>query len=626
MEGMLVEAAIRALLLAVAAAAVVKLLRVTTAAGRHAMWTVVLMGMLVLPLWMVWGPKASFPVMSSPPLTGWIRAPWARPTVAARVGASQEITPASETASTQGTAATAATSRVTWRTTVIFIYGLGVWVLFGRLMLGTVRAHRLMQRAVREGTRSTSDQCAAPVTVGWVRPIVILPRGWQSWPDRQLEAVTVHEEEHARRRDPLIQWLALLNRAVFWFHPLAWWLERRLASLAEAACDAAVLSRGHQRADYCEYLLSLARSVTAAGARLDVVAMPMPGPSLSQRVHRILNDAPERPLSSRRLACSVSACALLSMVVSATVLTAAPLKPRSIAPVSTPQSTVAAGEPLPEDWLDEDEWHREVAPLMTAAELSSYAHVSTTAERDAFVSQFWTRRDPRHRTENNDVRTEFERRIAYAKERLANADSAAIPGYETDRGRWYVGFGPPDSIDADSAPIEEWRYRWLDAWQSGVVVRFDVTSIGGCSYRGGRYRIVSPAPLKRFRPAAVDVAESTQAFALTYPDHFVYVSFPIDAKGAAIRWGVRAKSGAETTFGETLGPIDYVQGAFGSQEDFAGSSASKPLLERLGNLRLFEAGGIACTEQLPPDTYTLVIQTTLVGGQTRHQELTFVVE
>ena len=68
-----------------------------------------------------------------------------------------------------------------------------------------------------------------------------------------------------RRRDPLIQSVALLNRAVFWFHPLAWWLERELSGLAEDACDGAVLSRGHEPREYAECLLALARSVMNAG-------------------------------------------------------------------------------------------------------------------------------------------------------------------------------------------------------------------------------------------------------------------------------------------------------------------------------------------------------------------------
>jgi beta-lactamase regulating signal transducer with metallopeptidase domain len=78
----------------------------------------------------------------------------------------------------------------------------------------------------------TSDRCVTPITVGWFAPVLILPRDWSRWPAEQLAVVLTHEQEHARRHDPLVQWLALFSRAMFWFHPLAWWLERRLAALA----------------------------------------------------------------------------------------------------------------------------------------------------------------------------------------------------------------------------------------------------------------------------------------------------------------------------------------------------------------------------------------------------------
>ena len=113
--------------------------------------------------------------------------------------------------------------------------------------------------------RLTSAACASPVTVGWLRPVVILPETWQEWSHNKLDAVLTHEHAHVRRRDPLVQWFALLNRAVFWFHPLAWWLERRLSVLAEQTCDDAVLARGHDPHDYSEYLLDTARSLGVAG-------------------------------------------------------------------------------------------------------------------------------------------------------------------------------------------------------------------------------------------------------------------------------------------------------------------------------------------------------------------------
>ena len=618
MERVLLEAAVRAFLLALATGAIVWIMRVRTAAGRHAAWTVALLGMLALPLWMLWGPKASVPVTSSRPL-----AVWAMPASPAPAPVSPvETTPetASRDINALATPTESAVRRVSWRTAVIVVYSIGALVLLGRLIVGTAQAHRLIRRAVRDRGHWTSGMCAAPVTIGWFRPIVILPRRWDTWPDGQLAAVMVHEQEHARRRDPLVHWLALLNRAVFWFHPLAWWLERRLVSLAEAACDAAVLARGHERADYCEYLLSLARTVTATGRRIDIVGMAMPGPSLSQRVDRILNHAPEPSISSRRVACTVSACALLSAIAAATTLTPAAATPSSVARASMSQAVGHGDARLPEYWFDEDEWHREVAPLMTADEMAGYAQVKTSAERDAFVSQFWKRRDPTPDTDVNETQLEFTRRVDYAREHFANPDSAAVPGYETDRGRWYVRFGSPETLHTDTASTEEWRYPSLAEFGSDVVVRFDQTSIFGCTYRGGRYRIVSPEPRRRFQ------SPGTNAFALSYPDRFVYLSFPIDPRAVSIRWGMRARSGAETTFGESRGPIDYVQGAIGAEVTGARPGAAPPILEHVRDRRLFEANGIACTEQLPADTYTLLIETTLRSGEQRHDEVTFVVE
>ena len=167
------------------------------------------------------------------------------------------------------------------------VYLLGLCLLLFRLAIGTVRARRLVRDAVLQDGMRTSSLCAAPVTVGFLHPTVILPDHWRQWPQAQLDAVLTHEREHARRRDSLVQWLALLNRALFWFHPVAWWLERHLSALAEEACDNVVLARGHDPREYSEYLIDMARSVTRSGARLNVAGMAMPGSFLPRRIRQI---------------------------------------------------------------------------------------------------------------------------------------------------------------------------------------------------------------------------------------------------------------------------------------------------------------------------------------------------
>jgi len=150
--------------------------------------------------------------------------------------------------------------------------------------------------------------------------VVVLPEGWSQWPAAQLDAVLTHEHEHARRRDPLFQWLALLNRAVFWFHPLAWWLERRMAALAEEACDAVVLAHGHDPRDYSRYLIDMARSVATSGARIQVWGMAMPGGFLERRIRRILEGGPLPRLSRPRLVCACIACAATSAAFATSTL------------------------------------------------------------------------------------------------------------------------------------------------------------------------------------------------------------------------------------------------------------------------------------------------------------------
>jgi beta-lactamase regulating signal transducer with metallopeptidase domain len=148
------------------------------------------------------------------------------------------------------------------------------------------------------------------VTVGFLHPTVIFPEHWRQWSQAQLDAVLTHECAHVRRRDSLVQWLALLNRALFWFHTVAWWLERHISALAEEACDNIVLARGHDPREYADYLLDMARSVKRSGARLNVAGMAMPGSSLPRRIRQILEGGSVPNISRPRMACVSVACAI----------------------------------------------------------------------------------------------------------------------------------------------------------------------------------------------------------------------------------------------------------------------------------------------------------------------------
>ncbi len=74
----------------------------------------------------------------------------------------------------------------------------------------------------------------SPATFG---SIILLPLAYAEWPQVKRAAVVAHEAAHVRRGDFYVQLAASVNRAIFWFNPLSWWLRRRLSELAEVVSD-----------------------------------------------------------------------------------------------------------------------------------------------------------------------------------------------------------------------------------------------------------------------------------------------------------------------------------------------------------------------------------------------------
>jgi hypothetical protein len=99
-------------------------------------------------------------------------------------------------------------------------------------------------------------------------PTILLPSIWRDWDNRKLGAVLTHEMSHVARRDSLAQIAALLHRAIFWFSPLAWWLNRHLSELAEEASDEAALSAGAECKEYARNVLTFFEALQATHGRV----------------------------------------------------------------------------------------------------------------------------------------------------------------------------------------------------------------------------------------------------------------------------------------------------------------------------------------------------------------------
>jgi GWxTD domain-containing protein len=132
-------------------------------------------------------------------------------------------------------------------------------------------------------------------------------------------------------------------------------------------------------------------------------------------------------------------------------------------------------------WLDQD-----VLYIISDEERKAFKNLSNDEEREAFIEQFWLRRNPNPDSPDNEFREEHYRRIQYANDHYA----AGKPGWKTDRGHIYIAFGAPDSIDSHPSggayqrpidegggetstfPFEEWHYRYLEGIGENVDIEF----------------------------------------------------------------------------------------------------------------------------------------------------------
>jgi beta-lactamase regulating signal transducer with metallopeptidase domain len=105
-----------------------------------------------------------------------------------------------------------------------------------------------------------SNELMEPGIVGVMRPALLWPlRLSERLEEEHIEAIATHELMHVRRRDNLTAALHMLVEALFWFHPMVWWIERQMVKEREHACDEAVVGLGCKPGMYAEGLLTACR-------------------------------------------------------------------------------------------------------------------------------------------------------------------------------------------------------------------------------------------------------------------------------------------------------------------------------------------------------------------------------
>lgn len=322
---------LKGLVLAFAAVALGTGMRRASAAGRAAVWTAALFGLVALSGTAVpWFWKTGIPQVWTVELAQFPQQLYDRRLPGLTLGGVQ--------------APVAAWLGLVWAA--------GAAVMMARFGAGLVRIAGITRRAraVRDtAIRATvsralpagrsraslrvllTDELRVPVTWGLLRPVILLPVAARGWSEDLLNAVLRHEAAHVARRDYLTLVALEAARALHWPNPLVWYLVRRARLDQERACDDAALGQGVTPVEYARHLVSVARTAIAPSASPAALAM-IQRSLLRDRVRDVMRpDADRRPASRRTVATACAVVAVVAVQVSLSNLWACPTGDAAVA-------------------------------------------------------------------------------------------------------------------------------------------------------------------------------------------------------------------------------------------------------------------------------------------------------
>jgi beta-lactamase regulating signal transducer with metallopeptidase domain len=320
--------AAKATLVMLLTAAAAALLGRASAAARHMVWCVGVVGVLALPMLAVLLPawdvpvlppaqSAAAPLAAPPPGEGLV----ANPPVFDR--AHTELAGAPARPWMPSLSAVVAGVIVGGSAVGLLWLAIGFWGVtrLGRSAEVVNDPHWLsaaQDAASRLGLRRPvlllrSRGAVMPACWGLLWPSVIVPATADAWPEDRKRAVLAHELAHVKRFDCLTQALAQLACVLLWWHPAVWYAARRLRIERERACDDLVLGAGARPSEYAAHLLEIARDHRGMGmAAPALVSMARPS-HLESRLLWVLDGARARTVPSTR-------ALLLAMLVGTVVV------------------------------------------------------------------------------------------------------------------------------------------------------------------------------------------------------------------------------------------------------------------------------------------------------------------
>lgn len=203
--------------------------------------------------------------------------------------------------------------------------------------IGIKRAVRLLESAAIK----------TPMTIGYLKPVILLPVGMvNNLSPQQVEAILAHELAHIYRSDFLVNIFQAIIETLFYFNPAVWWLSAAVRAEREDCCDDIAILHCNNSLDYAKALVS----VQEWGRPRSNFALAFAGGKnrLLNRVRRILN----HPQNKSNIMEKFTATCLLLLAVLALTVSAAYPDQQSTDPASdlrdvTPGTPVVSADSLP---------------------------------------------------------------------------------------------------------------------------------------------------------------------------------------------------------------------------------------------------------------------------------------
>ncbi len=188
-----------------------------------------------------------------------------------------------------------------------------------------------------------SSMITTPATVGWIRPVVLLPKDSLEWDTQTLQSALAHELAHVKQGDWLVRCLSQVATVMYPFNPLVWMAAARLRTESEFAADDCALRIGIAPTEYAKRLLEIA----SRSNRSYALVVPMArSPKVESRLRAILDKRRQRGAAAKVVIVALGLIGAIACVAIASLRLGNP----KTAPVKEPQAALALSPATGSGW------------------------------------------------------------------------------------------------------------------------------------------------------------------------------------------------------------------------------------------------------------------------------------